>query len=152
MTVLVASVLDCPAARVWDEVQRPDLLLEVVRPLVRIVPAEGQPFPQRWREGSTVRCRSRLFGIVPTGLRTLFFERIDGAAMEIQTRESEPLIRRWDHLIRVRALAGGQTHYSDEIVIAAGLATPFVWLFANWLYRHRQRRWRQVAKRLAATA
>ena len=35
-----------------------------------------------------------------------------------------------------------------EIVIEAGPLTLLVWLFANWFYRHRQRRWRRVARRL----
>ena len=77
-------------------------------------------------------------------------ERIDPAAREIQSRESEWLVRRWDHLVRVRPAGDGQTLYSDEIIIEAGWATFFVWLFAHWFYRHRQRRWRRVARRLAA--
>jgi hypothetical protein len=150
MKVSVASVLPCPAEKVWDEVQRSSLLLEVARPLVKIVPADGPQFPERWPEGATVRCRSYLFGIIPLGTRTILLERIDPAAREIQSRESDPLIRRWDHLVRVRPTDDGRTHYSDEIIIEAGWATVFVWLFAQWFYRHRQRRWRQVAHRLAA--
>jgi hypothetical protein len=150
MKVFVESVLTCPVEKVWDEVQRSSLLLEVAHPLVRIVPADGPQFPEHWREGLTVRCKSYLFGILPLGTRTLFLERVDSAAREIQSRESDPLIRRWDHLIRVRSIGDGRTHYSDEIIIEAGWATFFVWLFAQWFYRHRQRRWRQVAHRLVA--
>jgi hypothetical protein len=38
---------------------------------------------------------------------------------------------------------------SDEIEIEAGWLTFFVWLFAQWFYRHRQRKWRNVARRLS---
>jgi hypothetical protein len=69
---------------------------------------------------------------------------------EIQSRESEPLVRRWDHLIRIRPTPDGQTLYSDEIIIEAGWVTLVVWLFAHCFYRHRQRKWRRIARRLAA--
>jgi hypothetical protein len=152
MRVYVESVLRCPAEKVWNEVQRPALLLEIIRPLVRIVPADGQGFPERWSEGTTTRWKNYLFGIIPLGTHSVYLERVDSAAREIQSRERDPLIRRWDHLIRVRAIDQDSTHYSDEIIIEAGWATFLVWLFAQWFYRHRQRRWRRVAHRLAAAA
>jgi hypothetical protein len=150
MRAYIESVLPCTAEKVWDELQRPALLLEIIRPLFRFVPADGPRFPKRWLQGATVRCQGYLFGIIPLGTHTLFLERIDPVAREIQSRESEPLVRRWDHLIRVRPAGEGRTPYSDEIIIEAGLLTAFVWLFAQWFYHHRQRRWRRVARRLVA--
>jgi hypothetical protein len=87
--------------------------------------------------------------VVPLGTHALTIERIDPAAREIQSREHDRLVHRWDHLIRVRATADGRTRYSDDIDIGAGPLTPLVWLFANFFYRHRQRKWRLVAKRLS---
>jgi hypothetical protein len=150
MKVYVQSVLPCPVEKVWDEVQRSALLFEIIRPLFRFVPADGSPFPERWQEGATMRGKGYLFGVIPLGTHTIYLERIDAAAGEIQSRESEPLVRRWDHLIRVRPTHDGQTVYSDEIIIEAGWTTFFVWLFAHYFYRHRQRRWRRVARRLVA--
>jgi len=31
--------------------------------------------------------------------------------------------------------------------IEAGLLTPFIWLFSQVFYRHRQRRWQALVKR-----
>jgi hypothetical protein len=150
MRVYVESVLPCPPEKAWEEVQRPALHREVIRPLMRFVPADPPQLPERWPQGTTMRFRIYLFGIVPLGTHTIFLERIDPAAREIQSRESELLVRRWDHLVRVRSAGDGQTLYSDEILIEAGWLTPFVWMFAQWFYRHRQRRWRRVARRLVA--
>jgi hypothetical protein len=150
MRVYVETVLSCPAGKVWHEVRRSDLLLEVARPLVKLVPVDAPQFPECWDEGAAIRCKSYLFGIIPLGTRTIFLERIDWTALEIQSRETDPLIRRWDHLVRVRYIDAGLTRYSDEIFIKAGLFTIFVWLFAQWFYRHRQRKWRQVVRRLVA--
>ena len=96
-----------------------------------------------------MRCRSYLFGLVPLGTRDLVFERIDPAARRIQTRERDPLVRRWDHELRVRPADGGRTRYSDTVDLDAGWLTPAIWLLARLLYRHRHRRWRRVARRLA---
>ena len=149
MIVHVESELPCPAEKVWDEVQRSSLLLEVIRPLVKLVPVDAPHFPERWVEGATVRCRSYLFGVLPLGTRTIFLERIDWAAREIQSRERDPLIRRWDHRVRVWPAGEGRARYSDEIAVEAGWLTSLAWLFAQGFYRHRHRRWRHVASRLA---
>jgi len=148
MKVFVESVLECPPEAVWREVQTSRLLHEVMHPLARVEPLD-EPLPERWAAAATVRCRLYIFGFVPLGIRTLVFERVDQEAREIQTRECDPLIRRWDHLIRVKPTGDGRTQYSDEIEIDAGGLTLPVWLFAQWFYRHRQRRWRRVARRLA---
>jgi hypothetical protein len=148
MRIYVESRFDCPPDKAWDEVQRPSLLLEVASPLIRLEPVDCPSFPDRWQQGHTVRFASYLFSLIPVGRRTVYFERVDQSARQIQTREHDPLIRHWDHLITVRATDDGRTRYSDEVLISGGPVSLFVWLFAMWFYRHRQRKWKRVAKRL----
>jgi ligand-binding SRPBCC domain-containing protein len=150
MRVYVQSILDCPPEKVWATVQTSSLLQEIIHPLVKVVPVDSTSFPPRWQEGATVRCKSYLFGLIPLGTRTLHLERVDSGTREIQSREHDPLIRKWDHLVRVQKTTNGRTLYSDDIEIEAGWLTVLVWLFASWFYRHRQRNWRRVAKRLMA--
>jgi hypothetical protein len=52
MIVHVSTVLNCSAAKAWNEVQKSSLLLHVIWPLARVVPV-GAPFPERWSEGLT---------------------------------------------------------------------------------------------------
>src|SRR5438874_12363466 len=115
MEVYVQTTLPCPAERAWEEVQTSALLLEVGRPLVVLRPSRGGRLPKRWERNQLVDCRPFLFGVVPLSTRTLIFERVDGAAREIQTREWDRLVRRWDHLIAVRDAGAGQTVYSDRV-------------------------------------
>jgi hypothetical protein len=152
MRVYVESVLPCEPDAAWEKVQTSALLLQIARPLVVLRPARGEELPERWRHGQTVRCRSYLFGVIPFGTRTLTFEHIDADGRTIQTRESDPLVRRWDHHIRAGATGDGRTHYADDVEIDAGVLTPLVWLFAQVFYRHRHRRWRAVARRLSGAA
>ena len=147
MIVDVSTVLNCSAAKAWNEVQKSSLLLHVIRPLARVA-AVGAPFPERWSEGLTIQCKSFAFGIIPIGLRTLHFEKIDHKNYQIQSREHDPLIARWDHLVSIKPLDDTRSIYRDTMDIDAGSLTFVVWAWAKWFYRHRQRRWRAVAKTL----
>ena len=151
MRVFVSSTLPCDSTRAWAAVQTPEVLLEVCRPLVTLLPLPGETFPERWVEGRSGQVRSWLFGLIPFGVRSLVFEKVDQEQQIIQTREHDPLIQKWDHCIRVQTLEPGRCQYSDEVEIDAGILTLPVWLFARVLYSHRHRRWLNVARRLQAT-
>jgi hypothetical protein len=148
MKVDVSTVLNCPAEKAWDEVQKSALLLHVMWPMAAIVPADSPGFPERWSEGLTVRCKIFLFGFIPLGTRVLHFERIDQDSREIQTREHDPLVRRWDHVISIRPRNAHQSIYRDVIEVEAGGLTFLVWVWVNCFYRWRQRRWRALAEAL----
>ena len=150
MRVVVESVLPCPAERAWEEVRTSRLLREVAAPVVTFRPADGGDLPAVWPAGRTVAVRCKLFGVLPLGIHSIHLERIDPEAREIQSRESDPLIRRWDHLVSIQDRPDGRCRYRDVVDIDAGPLTAAVWLFAQCFYRHRQRRWRRVARCLAA--
>jgi hypothetical protein len=147
MIVDVSTVLNCSATKAWNAVQRSSLLLYVIWPLARFVPS-GAPFPERWSEGLTMQCKLFVFGVIPMGIHTVHIEKIDQRNYEIQSREHDPLIARWDHLISIKPLGDLKSTYRDTIDIDAGILTFVVWAWANWFYRHRQRRWRALAKAL----
>ena len=149
MRVIVESILPCCADLAWVAVQTSALLLEVASPVAVIRPLDGDALPERWAVGQSFRCRSYLFGVIPVGTRTVRVDSIDSADLAIRFSEFDPLCSRWDHLIGIRPMANGRCRYRDEIDFEAGWLTLFVWLFAQAFYRHRQRRWRRVALRLA---
>ncbi len=148
MRVHVQTRLGCSAAQAWNAVRTSALLHNVAWPVVSIRPARGEKLPDLWPPQETIRCRSYLFGVIPLGTRSIHFERVDSIEREIQSRETDPLIRHWDHLIRVRESEPDVCVYSDDVTIEAGWLTPVVWLFACFFYRHRQRRWRRLAPHL----
>lgn len=147
MMVDISTVLDCSAAKAWSEVQKISLLVHVARPLARLAPV-GAPLPEQWTQGLTARCRLFIFSIIPIGVHTLHIETIDQASYRLQSRERDPLIARWDHLVSIKPLDESRSLYRDTIEIDAGKLTFIVWAWANWFYRHRQRRWRALAKSL----
>jgi hypothetical protein len=149
MKVYVQTVLECTPDRAWSLVQTSQLLLEVMRPLLCFTPPRGTSFPLQWRQDTTICGRSYILGLIPLGVHTLRFERIDSEHRQIQTRETDRLVDRWDHLISIRKAPAGRSLYSDEIQIDAGCLTWIVWLYAQCFYRHRQRRWRRIARRMS---
>jgi hypothetical protein len=146
MRVTVRSVFDQSPEFVWEKVQTSALLLHVLRPLVRVEPPAGRPFPERWREGDEVTCRMYLFGVLPLGWHAIRFVRIDPRARQIRTDETGRLVRQWRHVVSVSPAEDGRALYSDEVEIHAGPLTPFVWAFARVMYEHRHRRWRALAR------
>lgn len=143
MKVRISSQFPCSAAIAWILVTRSDTLVQVAKPLAFIRPSRNS-FPVRWIQGETVHCKSYLFGLIPVGERQIDFERIDAKKMEIQTRECDPLIQKWDHLIAIEYVDEHSCIYTDEVEIEAGVMTFFVWVWAHWFYRHRQARWRKA--------
>ena len=138
----VRSVLSIPSEHAWQLLIERSCLVKVCLPLVRFE-FLGELKPEKlWIQGQMVRCNCFIFGFLPTGTRELFFERIDAKKMEIQTREKDPLIKKWDHLMAIKDLGQGKSSISDSIEIDAGAMTFVVWLWAQWLYRHRHRRWK----------
>ncbi len=132
--------------KVFSEVKKPSLLLRIIEPIATVLPVNGK-FPDSWEQGVTYVCKIRIFKWIPIGKRQLTIERVDDNKLEIQSREFDPLVRKWDHLIRVEA-SENETLYSDELDIEAGFLTPFVCLYAWIFYRHRHRRWRAIATEL----
>jgi hypothetical protein len=96
-----------------------------------------------------VLCRVYVFGFIPIGVRELYFENIDQIARRIVTRESDRLVRSWNHTIAISSLGTNQSVYRDVIYIDAGRLTFLVWVWTSWFYRHRQRRLRPLSRALS---
>jgi ligand-binding SRPBCC domain-containing protein len=147
MLVRVSTRLAVPPDVAWDTVKRTDTLRYVTRGLLGFRP-DGE-IPERLGEGETYRMRLLFFGVLPAWHHEIHVARLDDASHEIRTEERGGPVRHWRHRITVDAEGWGATRYMDEIQIAAGPLTPFVWLYAQFFYRYRQWRWRRLARRLA---
>ena len=148
MVVRVSTRLSAPAEAVWDAVQRTDTLRYVTRGLLGFR-GVGE-IPERLAEGETYTLRLWFFGVVPAWRHEIRIAHVDEAGREIRTEERGGPVRGWRHRITVDGEGWGSTRYMDEIDVKAGVLTPFVWFYAELFYRYRQRRWRRLARGLAA--
>ena len=85
---------------------------------------------------------------MPAWRHEIHIARVDDASREIQTAEHGGSIKQWRHRITVDERGPYRSQYTDEIDIRAGVLTPFVWAYAQLLYRYRQMRWRRLARLL----
>ena len=145
MTVRKPSV--CPASRheVFVRLQKLSTLQEIARPYASFEPV-GNKGDLTWEPGGTSSCRFRLFGFIPFGTHTIHvirFSETDG----IYTHEGNEHVPVWNHEIMLKDLPDGNTSYTDQVEIGAGWKTPFIWLWANCFYAHRQRKWIRMLRR-----
>jgi hypothetical protein len=108
---------------------------------LRVEAAFGCPAGLAWDKVQTPGLLAAVFRpllrfLPPLGRHAIHFERLDPKLMEIQTRGG-------------KAWSARPALHADEVEINTGLPTPTVWLFARWLYRHRQRRWKAIERLIA---
>lgn len=144
--VKLSTVLDAPAKKVWALVKRSDTFFYVVRGFFCVDTKD--PIPDIFEEGMSGTMRVRLFHIIPSlWPHHLRAEKVDDERMELQSRESEGPIRKWDHNIKVTPISDHRCEYTDTIDIDAGRATFLVVAFADLLFHYRHSRWRKLIKR-----
>lgn len=146
MRVEIDTIIPAPAETIWHHLGRPALLVHVAAPILRFRPIDPPEWPERWAEGD-YSAAMRFLGILPLGRQTVGLRRgaETGWPRTVRDDGHGTLVKRWDHLITIAPDGPSQTRYRDTVDIEAGLMTPFIWLFAQFFYRHRQRRWRALA-------
>jgi len=150
MFIILSTNLDCPPEKAWNEVKTADLLRRIAAPILEFRPEAGTVLPERWVPGGpdTFRVSLRLLGILPMGRHEIRVRYIDEERREIYTNERGSMTPVWNHRITMRPSEDGKTIYTDELEIKAGWRTPFVWIFTQIFFHHRQRRWRCIARSL----
>ena len=85
-----------------------------------------------------------LFGVIPFGTHTIHIVRFDPEGGS--SREGNEYVPVWNHDITMTPTDSSHTKYTDQVEIRAGWKTPFIWLWANIFYAHRQRKWIRLLK------
>ncbi len=143
MIVDVSTYLAATPAVVTEHLKTSRLLLHISAPLIKFVPCKTTVLPRRWTEG-TFWFSLWLLYFIPFGKQAVvvsFPDTTEGFCL--RDNGYSTLIKTWDHHITVLPDGDGSL-YRDHVKIEAGVLTPLIWAFAQCLYRHRQRRWRQL--------
>lgn len=140
MKVVITSKLEMPAIEAWKRVKQSRTLVYVCKAILSF--DNSELFPEAWQENQLIDTRLIFFGLIPGWKHSLHFVRLSDEAMILFTHEHGGLVQKWNHEISIRHASATSCIYRDTVDIEAGLMTPLVWLFAQVLYRYRQRRWR----------
>jgi hypothetical protein len=146
MRVLLKLILDCDPDAAWRAIRSPAVFREVSSPLVEIESLAADGFPSVWEPGQhPVSMRGG--GVVPMGKQIirLDFETRQRGEVRIVHDSGQGVtgavstIRLWDHKMAVAPdpAGTGKTLYRDQLVVGAGLLTPFAWysLWSFWQFR-----------------
>lgn len=133
---------------IFDELLDPVSWIHVSNPLLKVKLLDYDEFPNSWEVETPYRFKLRMFGFIPLGIHTIRLVTIDKEAGLVESQESGQLAKVWNHTIKVEQDEVQRTVYTDELEIRAGILTGIVWILAQIFYRHRQRRWRKLAKTL----
>ena len=157
MRVRLSTPLHAPPEWVAAQLQSTAVFRHITAPLVRFTRPGGAPWPSHWSPGD-LPLQMWLLGLLPMGSQTVRISiepaAQDGSWPTLRDNGEGTLMRRWDHRITLQPLPNGGTLHTDDIEVVARhlpwLMTPLSAAFAQLFYRHRQRRWRQLAARHAA--
>lgn len=143
MTVIRTSLFPADRDTVFGKLQQFETLQYIAYPYASFEPVGYAP--RIWASGSVSSYRFRLFCIIPCGVHTIRILRFDPD--HICSREGNRLVPVWNHDIEMRDAGNGLTLYTDRVEIHAGWKTPFVWIWANAFYAHRQKRWIRLLRK-----
>lgn len=149
MKAIIKTELNCPANSAWLLVKQSETLIYVCKGLLSF--KDQECFPLVWKEGEVIETALRFFGLIPAWRHSIQFKKISDQTMTMLTQERGGLVQHWNHEIKVEDKNNATCIYTDTVDIQAGFFTPVVWLFANMLYRYRQRRWKKLVGTAANT-
>ncbi len=92
-----------------------------------------------WEKGKISVFKTKLFGIIPFGIHKINV--IEFNDKKIYTNEQNTYVKIWNHEILLKELSKKETKYTDIVQINAGWKTYFVYIWAKFFYKHRQKKW-----------
>lgn len=145
MKAIIKTELNNHAKSAWLLVKQSETLIYICKGLLSFKAQEH--FPMIWKEGEVIHAKLRFFGVIPAWKHSIEFKKISDQSMTMLTQERGGFVKHWNHEIKFENKNNTTCIYTDTVEIQAGFFTPFVWLFANILYRYRQQRWKKLLLR-----
>lgn len=142
MIVKKSSVFPASRDVIFEKLQKLETLQYIAEPYATFE-SVGAAEPV-WTVGSSSAYRFRLFSVISFGTHKIHIVRFDPEG--VSSREGNEHVSVWNHDITMIPRDENHTEYTDQIEIRAGWKTPFIWLWANAFYAHRQRKWIRLLK------
>jgi hypothetical protein len=150
----IRTTLALPYAEVFALLRTPRVMQVVSAPWIIFRPLDPPELPAEWAPGD-YWVSLYLLGRLPLGkqrIRLVLPEKTPDTwprRLEMIEYGQGDMVRTWEHHITLEELPDRHTRYTDRLQVQAGLLTPLVWFFASLFFRHRQARWRKLARKAA---
>lgn len=133
-TLIIEAAYDADPDALFAKALSFDDMRETMRGLATYT---GWPDGGTAQEGETYVADIMFWRLLPVTAHTMFVERADPVARELQTRDRHKGTRRWDHHRSVRdGRHPGEAVWTDTLVIDIGWQTPWAARFLAYTYRH----------------
>lgn len=148
MKIRLQYCLDMPLDEVWSRVKKVSTLHYVANPILKFEAVNPKILSEEWIDGD-YETSLFLFGHIPFGRQHIVIEIPSTTSNNTKVLIDHgygSMVRIWKHTITLTKKTDLQTNYQDEVIIQAGVLTPFVWAFAWIFYRWRRRNWFRLIK------
>lgn len=145
--ISVTSTFESTTDKIWERLLNINTLIEICKPKATFKSCSGK-IPEKWEIQKTYPFKLFIYGLIPMGRHEIVLELMDRENRKIQSREHNKIVKVWNHLIKLEPFGTGETLYTDEVEIYAGIFTCFAARWSISFYKHRQRKWQRIAKGL----
>lgn len=145
MKATIRSTFPLPLKDVRALTMRPTTMQTIAHPVLKFSPVQPKELPDEWKPNEVYRVNLCSLQIIPLGWYDIkiTIEEDTPTLCVARDRGHGRFITIWDHVITLER-RGDETAYTDSVDVHAGILTPLVYVFAQFFYRHRQRRWKKI--------
>ena len=144
--VKITSIFNDNIKTIFLNLQNPYLLLKIASPILNFKTINPITLPNKWELNKKYKLKLYFFNFLPIGFHNIKVVKIDSENYEIVSNEHGNITSIWNHYIYLKKIDEKKTEYTDIVEIKAGFLTLFVYIFAHFFYRHRQKKWKKIIK------
>ena len=144
--ITISSILDNSSEKIWNKLLDVETLIYICEPLATFKTKEKNLI--KWELNKEYVFKLFIYRFIPFGNHKIILEKIDENSKIIISKEHNSIVKIWNHKIRMEDKGENCIKYTDEVELYAGVFTSFVAIWGIIFYKHRQKKWKKIAKML----
>ena len=145
--IKISSILDNSIEKIWGKILNIETLIEICKPMARFNLVTKEK-PAKWELNKEYVFKLFIYGFIPFGKHKIILEKIDENNGLIVSKEHNNIVKIWNHIIKMENKGENIIEYTDVVEIYAGIFTLFVAIWGTIFYKHRQKKWKRIAREL----
>ena len=143
--IIISSMLNSSSEKIWNKLLDVETLVYICKPMVTFKNTTKEK-NMKWELNREYIFKLFIYGFIPFGNHKIILEKIDENNKMIISKEHNNIVKIWNHKIIMENKGENDIKYTDEVDIYAGVFTLFVAIWSIIFYKHRQRKWKKIAK------
>ena len=143
--IIISSILNKPIEKIWSKLLGVETLIYICKPMAIFKISTNEKY-MKWELNKEYVFKLLIYGFIPFGNHKIILEKIDETNKVIISKEHNKIVKIWNHIIKMENKGEKNIRYTDEVEIYAGIFTLFVAIWGIIFYKHRQKKWKKIAK------